>query len=215
MLAGETNVVQNMATTSYIANQDGVTSVNESDLIGAAIQGNLEAFNQLVRSYQERIYNLAARILGDKDTASDIAQHTFLTAYLNLPRFRNGSFSSWLHRIATNACYDIHRHNKRFPNLSIDKDDLGEEHLSPVDGFSSSHSLPEVEFERHEMEQRVQHALDQLDLIHRTVVVLVDLQGFDYQEAATILKVPIGTVKSRLARARFHLKMLLAHSLDN
>jgi RNA polymerase sigma-70 factor (ECF subfamily) len=159
-----------------------------------------------VLSYQDRIYNLAVRILGDQDSAEDITQNTFLTAYLNLPRFRNGSFRSWLYRIATNACYDVHRRHKRYPVVSIESEDLAEERFLPLSDYSSSNTLPELEVERHELEQVVQKALSHLDVDQRSVVVLVDVQDIDYQEAAHILGIPIGTVKSRLARARQHLR---------
>jgi RNA polymerase sigma factor (sigma-70 family) len=174
-----------------------------------AQKGNLEAFNQLVLVYQDRIYNLAARILGDNDLAEDITQNTFLTAYLNLPRFRNGSFRSWLYRIATNLCYDEFRKHKRYTVLSIDHEDVAEERLSPLYDFSATNILPEKECERHDLEQVVQLALNQLDADQRSIVVLVDQQDFDYRETAQILGIPIGTVKSRLARARVRLAKLL------
>lgn len=185
---------------------------DESDLVRVAQKGDSDAFNQLVLSYQDGIYNLAARILGDEDAAEDITQNTFLTAYLNLPRFRNGSFRAWLYRIATNLCYDVHRRNKRYTVLPIDDKDLAEEKLLPLYDFSGSKILPETELERHELEQTVRYALDQLDPDQRTVVVLVDLQDFDYREASSILGIPIGTVKSRLARARMRLHQLLSNS---
>lgn len=185
---------------------------NETGLVRVAQKGDPEAFNQLVLSYQDGIYNLAARIIGDEDAAEDITQNTFLAAYLNLPRFRNGSFRGWLYRIATNLCYDIHRRNKRYPVLPIEDKDLAEEKLLPLYDFSGSNVLPETELERHEMEQVIRHALNQLDPDQRNVVVLVDLQECDYQEAAHILGIPIGTVKSRLARARVRLHQLLSLS---
>ena len=152
--------------------------------------------------------------------ADDITQNTFLTAYINLPRFRNGSFRSWLSRIATNLCYDEYRRNKRYPVLSVENNDLAEETLSPLYDFSGSSILPEVEVERHELEHAVREALSQLEVDQRTVIVLVDLQEFDYRETAHILGIPIGTVKSRLARARVQLRQLLSssdlfHSLMN
>ena len=155
---------------------------------------------------------LPARIIGDEDAAEDITQNTFLAAYLNLPRFRNGSFRGWLYRIATNLCYDVHRRNKRYPVLPIENKDLAEEQLFPLYDFPASNVLPETELEKHELEQVIRHALNQLDPDQRTVVVLVDLQDFDYREAAHILGIPIGTVKSRLARARFRLHQLLSAS---
>lgn len=198
-----------MVTTNYVASRESLTGSNEADLVWAAQKGDLEAFNQIVLLYQDRIYALALRILGDEDSAEDITQNTFLTAYRSLPRFRNGSFSSWLYRIATNACYDEIRRRKRHPLLSLEYEDESEEGLLPFYDLSDANILPEKEFERHELEQTVQQALNRLDADQRAVVVLVDLQEFDYQEAAQILGVPLGTVKSRLARARLRLSHLL------
>ncbi len=202
-----------MMTTRYLVAQESSAGSNEASLISDARQGDMQAFNQLVLSYQDRIYNLAARILGDGDLADDITQNTFLTAYLNLPRFRNGSFRSWLYRIATNACYDVYRQHKRHPVFSIDHEDYTEEKFLPLDEFPSSTMLPEVELDRHELERTVQAALNHLEVDQRTVVVLVDLQGFDYQEAAHAMGIPVGTVKSRLARGRVRLHQLLSHAL--
>jgi RNA polymerase sigma-70 factor (ECF subfamily) len=198
-----------MATQSVATIHVDSTDRNESELILAARKGDLDAFNQLVLRYQDRIYNLAVRILGDEDDAGDITQNTFLTAYLNLPRFRNDSFRSWLYRIATNACYDIFRQHKRHPVMSMENEDLVDEKLFPLDNFSSSNMMPEAEFDRHELEEVVQHALIQLDMDQRAAVILVDQQQFDYREAAQVLGIPIGTVKSRLARARLRLRDIL------
>src|SRR5512135_416087 len=99
--------------TKYATTFETLTHLNEADLVLAAQKGDLDAFNQIVLSYQDRIFALASRILGDQDSAEDITQNAFLTAYLNLPRFRNGSFRNWLCRIATNACLDELRRHKR------------------------------------------------------------------------------------------------------
>jgi RNA polymerase sigma-70 factor (ECF subfamily) len=195
--------------TSYEAIGENLYRYNEPDLIRIAQTGDTQAFNQLVLGYQDRIFTLAVRILGDVDTADDVTQNTFLTAYLNLPRFRNGSFSSWLFRIATNLCYDEYRQHKRHPVLSIENEMLSEEIIFPLDNFSSSNLLPEAEFDKRELRQTIQQALNQLDTDHRSVVVLVDQLDLDYKETAQILRIPIGTVKSRLARARMRLKQLL------
>jgi RNA polymerase sigma factor (sigma-70 family) len=185
----------------------------EFDLIAAAKHGNLEAFNQLVLNYQDRICDLAARNLGDEDAVEDITQNTFLTVYLNLQRFRYGSFRSWLYRIATNACYDVYRQHKRHPVQSIEDDGLPEEKLSTIDEASKSPVLLGIEFERYDLPCIIQHALNQLDNDHRTIVVLVDQQEFDYQETAQILGIPVGAVKSRLVRARMRLQQLLSYSI--
>lgn len=202
-----------MATMSYAAFHESSTSSNEANLIVNTRRGDLEAFKQLVLLYQDRICNLAGYILENNDLAEDITQNTFLTAYLNLPRFRNGSFRSWLFWIATNACYDGHRQHKRHPVMSMEDKDLAEEKLSSLDDFSSSRMVPEVELERHELEPIVQRALNQLDMDQHAVVILVDQQEFDYLEAVQVLGIPVGTVKSRLPRARMRLRQLLNHSI--
>jgi RNA polymerase sigma-70 factor (ECF subfamily) len=195
--------------TSYAGTQENLIGSNETDMVADAQKGDLEAFNKLVLSYQDRIFNLAVRILGDFALAEDITQNTFLTAYLNMPSFRNGSFRGWLFRITTNLCYDVHRRHKRYPVVSLENEVDSEERLSPLYDFPDPGTLPEKELEKREFERVVQHALNQLDADQRTVVTLIDLQDFDYKEAAQILKVPIGTVKSRLARARQQLRLRL------
>jgi len=197
-------------TTDFSLGIEKTADFDEASLIRSSREGDLDAFNQLVLRYQAMIYNLAQRILGDPDSADDITQETFLTAYLNLPRFRNGSFRSWLYRIATNACYDVHRQHKRHPVLSIEKEIIEEQEFLPLFDVHGSSLMPEAEFDRHELGRVIQKALDHLDVDQRTVVVLVDLQDFDYQEAAQILGIPVGTVKSRLARARMSLRQLLS-----
>ena len=180
--------------------------LNESDLVTVAQQGSLEAFNQLVLLYQDKIYSLALRILGDEDSAEDITQDTFLSAFRSLPGVRKASFHSWLYRIATNACYDELRRRRRRPLQPLEADgDEGEEFLPGYD-YSQSSPSPEKEYERKESEEDVQQALNWLSADYRAVVVLVDLQEMQYQEAAQILHVPIGTVKSRLARSRRQLQ---------
>jgi RNA polymerase sigma factor (sigma-70 family) len=191
--------------------QASLSGLNEVDLVSAAQKGDLQAFNQMVLLYQGRIFNLALRILGDEDSAEDIAQNTFLVAYRSLPGFRNGSFRAWLFRMCTNACYDELRRRKRHPVLSLEYEDEADERLLPLYDLPGSNILPEKESERHELEQVIQQALNRLDKDQRAVVVLVDLQDFDYQEAAQVLGVPIGTVKSRLARARRRLRFLLSN----
>ncbi len=201
--------------TTVAVTQDVSAVSDETVLIQASRKGDQDAFNQLVLRYQDRIYNLAVRILGDMDAASDITQNTFLTAYLNLKGFRNGSFRSWLYRIATNACYDVHRIHKRHPVLSIEGKELAEEKMLPLDEYSASSGLPEREFEKRELEQVIQHALDQLDFNQRSLVILIDQQELDYKEAAQILGIPVGTVKSRLARTRLRLRQLLSYSTED
>jgi RNA polymerase sigma-70 factor (ECF subfamily) len=201
--------MKNAMTVNYAATHENLASLEEARLVSSAKMGDLESFNQIVLLYQDMIFSLARRILGDADLAEDIAQNTFLAAFRNLPGFRNGSFRSWLYRIAVNACYDELRWRKRHPLQSIEFEEDAEEIPLPHYDFPGSTMLPENEVERHELVQVIQEALDQLDADQRTVVSLVDLQDFDYQEAAQILGVPLGTLKSRLARARQRLRFLL------
>ncbi len=183
------------------------------NLILSAQKGDLRAFNELVLLYQDTIFNLALRILGDEASAEDITQNTFLAAYRNLARFRNGSFRGWLYRVATNACYDELRRRKRHPIQPLGDEGEVEASDLPFYDFSNKSSSPEHEVERHELDRAIQRALSRLDVDQRTVVVLIDLQNLQYLEASQILRLPIGTVKSRLARARLQLRYLLKNKL--
>lgn len=176
--------------------------MDETGLIKDAQRGDLEAFNRLVLAYQDRVYNQAFRVLGDSQSADDAAQEAFISAYKNLRSFRGGSFRAWLLRIVTNACYDELRRRKRRPTIALEPvDDAGEEIESPH-WIADPGELPEQNVERSELGQAIQACLDQLPEDFRVVVVLVDVQGLDYLEAADAIGKPLGTVKSRLARAR-------------
>ena len=180
--------------------------MDEAALIGSARQGDLNAFNRLVLAYQDQVYNHAFRIMGDDAAAEDAAQDAFTSAFRNLTGYRGGSFRAWLLRIVTNACYDELRRRKRRPTTPLEPvDEDGEEVESPHWLVDAS-QLPEDEFEREELGRAIQHCLNSLPAEFRAAVVSVDLQGLDYAEVAQILRVPLGTVKSRLARARLRLR---------
>ncbi|MFL7893016.1 MAG: RNA polymerase sigma factor [Anaerolineales bacterium] len=183
--------------------------MDETGLIKDAQRGDLDAFNSLVLVYQDRVYNQAFRVLGDSQSADDAAQEAFISAYKNLRSFRGGSFRAWLLRIVTNACYDELRRRKRHPATALEPvDDAGEEIESPH-WIADPSELPEQNVERSELGQAIQTCLDQLPEDFRVVVVLVDVQGFDYLEAADAIGKPLGTVKSRLARARNRMRECL------
>ena len=183
--------------------------MDEIGLIKDAQRGDMEAFNSLVLVYQDRVYNQAFRVLGDSQSADDAAQEAFISAYKNLRSFRGGSFRAWLLRIVTNACYDELRRRKRRPATALEPvDDAGEEIESPH-WIADPGELPEQNVERSELGQAIQTCLDQLPEDFRVVVVLVDVQGFDYLEAADAIGKPLGTVKSRLARARNRMRECL------
>jgi RNA polymerase sigma-70 factor (ECF subfamily) len=176
--------------------------MDEDGLIQDAKRGDLDAFNSLILAYQDRVYNQAFRVLGDSQSADDATQEAFISAYKHIQSFRGGSFRAWLLRIVTNACYDELRRRKRRPTTPLEPmNDAGEEIESPT-WIADPGELPEENIERTELGLAIQDCLDQLSEDFRIAVVLVDVQGFDYQEAASVIGKPLGTIKSRLARAR-------------
>jgi RNA polymerase sigma-70 factor (ECF subfamily) len=175
--------------------------MDELALIQEAQRGEVDSFNTLILHYQTSAYNLAYRLMGETDSASDATQEAFISAYAHLPQFRGGSFKSWLMRIVTNACYDELRRRKRRPAVSLD--DLS----SNADEQFSSHSEnPESVVQRDALNRAIQDCLDGLPFEQRVVTVLCDVQGYDYQEIATITHISLGTVKSRISRARQRLR---------
>ena len=180
--------------------------MDEILLIQQAQQGDLDSFNRLVLVYQDHVYNQAYRIIGEENAAADAAQEAFISAYHHLNSYRGGSFRAWLLRIVTNACYDELRRRQRRPTSPLEPlDDSGEEIESPAWLEDPSES-PEDQVARAELRQAIQHCLEQLSLEFKAVVVLVDVQGMDYTEAAQVIGKPLGTAKSRLARARLRLQ---------
>jgi len=172
------------------------------DKIQSALDGDLDAFNQIVLEFQDLVYYQAYRIMGEPDAAEDATQEAFISAYRKLKTYRGGSFKSWLLRIVSNACYDELRRRQRQPVAPLTpRDDFGEEFDSPS-WMEDQGEKPEEFITRTELSEAIQHCLDQLEVNFRTVVVLVDLQELDYASAAEAADVPLGTIKSRLARAR-------------
>lgn len=179
--------------------------MDEPALIQDALAGDLDAFNRLVLAYQNMAFNLAYRILGEDDAASDATQDAFISAYRHLKSFRGGSFRAWVLRMVTNTCYDELRRRKRHPTTPLEPtvdDDEIESPLWLADGSPS----PEESLERAELEHAMTHCLQNLPEEFRTVVVLVDVQGLDYAEVSSVIRKPLGTIKSRLARARLRLR---------
>jgi RNA polymerase sigma-70 factor (ECF subfamily) len=182
--------------------------MDEPALIRDAQHGDLNAFNRLVLEYQSLVYNLAYRIMGEADSASDATQEAFISVYKNIGGYRGGSFKGWLLRIVTNACYDELRRRKRRPAASL-------EALSVVEAgpdaegeaqLVSEAEAPEAQAERAELSAVIQRCLDRLPDDQRLAVVLCDVQGFDYSEIAAAMRTALGTVKSRIARARLKLR---------
>jgi RNA polymerase sigma-70 factor, ECF subfamily len=162
----------------------------------------LELFNQLVLDHQDAAFNLAFYLLGDPDLAQDITQKAFINAYKQFSQFKGHNFRGWIMTIVRNACYDEQRSIKRRKTLSLDALSEGESEWSEWLRVTNPEPSPEQALERKERSRAVLQALDMLNADYRSAVVLVDLQGLDYQKAAQMIGIPVGTLKSRLARAR-------------
>ncbi|MEX0991286.1 MAG: sigma-70 family RNA polymerase sigma factor [Actinomycetota bacterium] len=167
----------------------------DRDLVSRYLAGDPHAFDELVRRHEQRVYNLAYRMLGRREDARDAAQDAFVSALRKLPTFRGeAAFSTWLHRVTVNACYDILRKRKRDP-------DLVEVPEGPATGSDPSDVAAAA--------VDVQRALLGVPEEYRAVLILHDAQDLSYEEIANILSVPVGTVKSRLHRGRVALGELL------
>ncbi len=182
--------------------------IPEERLVQAAKRGDLAAFNELVLAYQQQVYNIAYRLLGDPDAAADATQETFIKAYERLHQHRGGSFRSWVLRIVTNTCYDVLRKQQRYPTQSLDNlyADTSDREPDRLPQWQSKDTSPEEMVLRHEIYRVIQEGLLTLSPEHRTVIVLCDIEGLSYEEIAEVLNIPVGTVKSRLSRARARLR---------
>lgn len=182
--------------------------MDEPTLIRAAQHGDVAAFNQLVRAYQAQVYRTAYRVLGDTAAAEDATQDAFIAAYKHIRNFRGGSFKAWLLRIVTNACYDQLRVKQRRPTASLDALLLNPD--QPAAGLERAASeSPQEVAERHELGALIQRGLATLPHEQRLTLVLIDIEGLSYEEAADALGTNLGTIKSRLSRARAALRDFL------
>ncbi len=183
--------------------------MDELALIKSAQHGDLDAFNSLVLAYQDILFNTALRILGDDELAADATQDAFISAFRSINGYRGGSFKAWLLRTVTNACYDELRRKKRRPTTPLEPDASDGDEMDTPRWLADPALTPEQSAEAVELEHAIQHCLENLPLEFRTVVVMADLQGLDYTEVAAATRAPLGTIKSRLARARLRLRECL------
>ena len=188
--------------------------MDEQTLIHSAQRGDLEAFNELVLTYQDLLFRIAMNILGDEDIAADATQQAILSAFRNLRSFRGGSLRSWLSRITVNACYDELRRLARNKDVSLEVYDQDGEEMEPAAWLTDPEPSPEEQAERSDLVDAIQSSLQALPEHYRLVAQLVDVEGLSYEEVSTILDVPTGTVKSRLARARDALRNSLQRYSD-
>ncbi|MGH7873492.1 MAG: sigma-70 family RNA polymerase sigma factor [Candidatus Binatia bacterium] len=178
-------------------------SISDADYVRRLQRGETDAFEMLVRRHEKTIFNLVYRMLGDYDEAAEVSQEVFLSAYRAIGRFRgDANFSTWLYRIALNHTSTRRKSLSRRQQRNVAIDDT-----EPVRDLQPG---PAETMEKKEIRERVQRALNNLEPDDATVIVLRDLQDIPYEEVARLLEVPVGTVKSRLHRARQALKSQLA-----
>jgi RNA polymerase sigma-70 factor (ECF subfamily) len=177
--------------------------MDDEALLERARRGDRDAFGELVVRHQDGLYTMSLRLLGKPEDAADVVQETFLRAYVNLPKLRGGSVRGWLYRVASNAALDVHRRTTRKPTSPLE-DAAGNIVELPDPALG-----PEAGAEAHERAQVLRDALLALPIDYRQCVVLRDVNDLSYEEIAQALRIPLGTVKSRLSRARLQ----LAHAL--
>lgn len=178
-------------------------------LLERAREGDLEAFNDLVRQYQNPLYALISRVVPDRDQASDVVQEAFLSAFTHLDAFRGGDVKAWLTRIAVNAAIDTHRARRRRPVQPYPE--LEDESWQPVTG---AYADPERSAVLSERTQALSQALSQIAGDQRVAIVLYDIEGYEYSEIAEMTGVSLGTVKSRINRGRLALRRLLEGRME-
>ncbi len=176
----------------------------EEYLVQRARKGDQDAFATLVVEHQCYVYNLALRVLRNEEEALDLAQETFVRAWMALPNFRGQSqFRTWLYRIATNLCYN------RLPNLRRSLNDLGNEVITEIPETDVAFDNPAHGFESRELYTYLHQAIDELDENYRLLILLRYQNELSYEEIASMLNLPLGTVKTGLFRAKEQLRRAL------
>lgn len=182
--------------------------MTEQELISKAKSGDQDAFGQLVLDHQNKVYTLAVHFVGDREDAADLAQEAFLKAWRSLGSFQGeSSFATWMHRLTTNVCLDWLRKQSRRQNISVavSLDDEEANWTEPAD----SRQDPQERLEQTERKQALTQAMQKLTEQHRRLLLMREVSGLSYQEIADALEVDLGTVKSRIARARMQLRKIL------
>lgn len=184
-------------------------SDKEKCLLSRCKTGDIDAFEQLIENHQKKVFNLALRMIGNHEDASDLAQEVFIKVYKSIRDFKEkASFSTWLYRITTNVCLDEIRKRKNRDLVSLDEDiKFDDNEIRRQVG--SDEPGPEVLVERAEIRNVIRNAINRMPVEYKTVIVLRDIQGLSYEEIAAILSCPKGTVKSRINRARQTLRGIL------
>lgn len=182
--------------------------LEEAQLVKSAKQGDQDAFASLMTQYERPIYNLCLRMSRKPEDAEELTQTAFLKAWRALPGFQeDASFFTWLYRLATNTCIDFIRQERRRNSVlqvhSLDQDE------QPAGQIPDLRHLPEETLLQNDLNKRLIHAMEQLTTEHRDILIQREIDGLSYQEIADLLQLELGTVKSRIARARLALRQIL------
>ena len=181
----------------------------EKNLVDLAAGGDIEAFETLIQSHQKKVYNIALRMTKNPEDAQELAQDTFIRAFVAIKKFRGeSSFSTWLYRIAMNVCTDFLRKKNKAIVISIEQGAVGSDNDQPLQLPEDSPGPDEVS-EKQQLKHLVRQAMDSLSAEHRQVLILRDLMDMSYKDIANTLSVSEGTIKSRINRAREGLKQVI------
>lgn len=184
----------------------GVMDVDypERELVRKSRHGDIEAFEDLIKQYERKIFNMALSMTQNYDDAGDIAQEVCIKIFKNIRKFKeDSSFSTWVYRITSNTCIDAIRRKKRTLPLTVQTGNGDEEYEIPVE---DSNNLPDKVFEKNETRDAIKKCIMELAPEYRIIIILRDVNGYSYDEISGILSINMGTVKSRLNRARNLLK---------
>jgi len=181
-------------------------TTSETLLINSAQHGDMDAFNELALHYQDLLYRIALRVVRDECIAQDALQDAMIHAFRHIKSFRGGNFKSWLARVTVNASYDELRRGKRHNGIPLELFTSEGDEIESPDWMRDPTSGPEDRAEQSELQRAMHRCIKSLGADYRLMVILVDMEGMSYEEAAYVSRVPVGTVKSRLSRARMQLR---------
>jgi RNA polymerase sigma-70 factor, ECF subfamily len=180
-------------------------SADDNRLITECREGNAASFGELVSRYQDRLFNSVLRLVDNAEDARDVVQEAFLHAYQSLHSFKGDSlFFTWLYRIAVNTAISMKRKQRPVLRIHSGDDQTAIDPLDPSESNRPGHAIEMAEEER-----KVHEALNKLSAEHRAVLVMKDMEGMKYEEMAEVLGVPVGTIRSRLHRARLEIRDVL------
>ena len=186
--------------------------MSEKELVSLLKKGDRAAFNLLIEQYQTKVYNIAAGMLSDPEDALDASQEVFINVYKSINGFKeNSSLSTWIYRVCANVCKDFLR--KRMRTINVMSLDSAEDEDEPIEIPDDTNS-PEQLSQQEELQRLVRQEMNTLSSEYKEVLVLCDIEGLSYDEISSILKCPVGTVKSRLNRARQALRKKISEKRE-